>query len=205
MHIVAGVLEWSVLKMWPGPGHPTAPLQWLAVIGASLIAAITDLRSGRIPNWLTGSVFLAGMIWAWSSSGMSGLGDGFSGALVLAVPYIVLFLMAGGGAADAKLMGAVGAWLGLSNGCAVLLAVCVSGALLGIGYAVIKKQTRGVFCNIVLIWVALTLLITGKRRWNEARNLFPESRSMLCMPYGVAIFMGVCIAAIGLHARKLGV
>lgn len=190
--------------MWNSPFHPTVPLQWIAVIGASLVAAVIDLKSGRIPNWLTGSVFLGGIVWAWRSSGMSGVGDGLTGAIVIALPYIVLFLMAHGGAADAKLMGALGAWLGLANGCIVLVAVCVSGAILGIGYAVIRKRATGVLGNIVLIWFALMSMMTGKRKWSEAAELLPDARNMLSIPYGLSIFVGVCVAAIGAHAYKLG-
>ena len=35
-----------------------------------------------------------------------------SGALLLGIPFVILFLIAGGGAGDAKMMAAIGAWVG---------------------------------------------------------------------------------------------
>ena len=52
----------------------------------------------------------------------------------------MLFVFAGGGAGDAKMMGALGAWLGLANGVVALVAVALSGAVIGLGYALIKGK-----------------------------------------------------------------
>ena len=41
-----------------------AIIQWGVVIGASLIAAVLDLRARRIPNLLCGPLFITGLIWA---------------------------------------------------------------------------------------------------------------------------------------------
>lgn len=185
--------------------HPSFPsFQWGAVIAVSLVAAVIDARVRRIPNWLTGPFFLAGLIWAGCSSGLAGVFDALGAAVLLALPYMILFTIAGGGAADAKLMGALGAWLGVSNGCVVLVAVCISGAVIGIGYSVIKGQARGVLCNIALICLGLASMIAGRRKWNEAAAILPNPRHMLAIPYGLAAFVGVCAAAAMVYARRAG-
>src|SRR6056297_2650346 len=107
--------------MWTALWHDSVPLiQWATVLGASLAAAGWDIRCRRIPNFLTGPVLLAGLIWAAASAGWAGLGDSLAAAALLGLPYVVLFLQCGGGAGDAKLMMALGAWLGLVNGVVVL-------------------------------------------------------------------------------------
>ena len=188
---------WTTLS-----NHPVLSLQWGAVIGASLLAAAIDFRTRRIPNWLTGSLFLAGIIWAGWSAGLGGVTDGLSAALLLALPYIILFTIGGGGAADAKMMGALGAWLGVVNGCATLLAVCVAGAVLGLAYALFKRQAGAVMMNMVLICSGLFSFASGRRKWSEAAQLIPDPKHMLKIPYGVAVFAGVILAACTLALRK---
>ena len=82
-------------------------IQWGVIISASLVAASCDMRSRRIPNTLTFPLFLCGLVWALVHGGLSGLGEAFGACFILALPYILLFVFANGGAGDAKLMGAI--------------------------------------------------------------------------------------------------
>ena len=58
--------------------HEWLALQWSVVIGASLVGAAFDLRSRRIPNWLTFPVLLAGLVTACFWGGWAGLADGLA-------------------------------------------------------------------------------------------------------------------------------
>src|SRR5258705_197285 len=98
-------------------------VQWSTVSLTSLAAAWCDLRSRRIPNYLTGALFVSGLASGLTRGGLGGLASSIAGCILLAAPFVALWLFAGGGAADAKLMGGIGAWLGLSSGTVVL--VCV--------------------------------------------------------------------------------
>src|SRR4030042_1876767 len=105
----------------------TVSLQWAVVICASLLAAIWDLQSRRIPNALTLPLIVSGLLWGGWRGGLEGLGDAALGCIVVAGPYVLLFLFAGGGAGDAKMMGGVGAWLRLTEGVVALVGVAVTG------------------------------------------------------------------------------
>jgi prepilin peptidase CpaA len=178
--------------------NPTLPqLQWGAVIGACLVAAAWDLRTRRIPNWLCASLFISGIIASVARGGCEGAVDAACGCVLLALPYILLFAFAGGGAGDAKLMGAAGVWLGLDNAVWTLLAVSLSGAALGLMLAVYRKQLRAVAANMATIAMSGGMILFGRVKVADARSVLPAEQKMLAMPYGLAIFLGVCLAAAG--------
>jgi len=180
-------------------------VQWGVVIIASLAAAIVDLRTRRIPNWLTGSLFLVGVLRACLGYGLAGLGDGLVGCLIMALPFVLLFAFAGGGAADAKLMGALGVWLGTRNGLVAVAAVSVAGGLLGVIHAIMRRRFRGVIANLALLGWGFWGMLATRGRWADAAAAIPQPQAMLPMPYGLSIFVGICLADIGvLHCRAHG-
>src|SRR5438309_11683908 len=78
----------------------------------ALIAGWTDLRSHRIPNWLTVSGLLVGIGSNTLVSGWSGMKASLLGAavgLALLLPFVLLRSL---GAGDWKLAGALGAFTG---------------------------------------------------------------------------------------------
>lgn len=86
------------------------PLFGLAI--GLVVAAVTDVREGRIPNWLTGSLAVFGI-------GVNSLEygwDGFLfslGGLIMGLVCLIFFYLKGGmGAGDVKLLGAIGTILG---------------------------------------------------------------------------------------------
>ena len=76
-----------------------------------LVASWTDVRSRRIPNWLTVGGLIAGLaVRAWMGPGSVVTGVlGVALAAVLALPFFAAGALGGG---DAKLLMAVGAFMG---------------------------------------------------------------------------------------------
>ncbi len=177
--------------------HGVPLIQWGVVIGASLVGAVTDLTDRRIPNRLTGPLLVGGLIWAGYVGGVSGLCDSALACVMLGTPYVLLFLLAGGGAGDAKLMGAIGAWVGIVGGILVLAAVSVAAIVLGVGNALARKRLRLVLGNIVAVLTGLVLMVLMRGKLENRRDVVPRIVNMQIMPYGVAIFVGVCIGAMG--------
>lgn len=170
-----------------------AVFQWGVVIGASLIAAVGDLKERRIPNALTFPVFVVGLIWATWFGGISGLAEATGACALLALPYVLLFLFVGGGAGDAKLMGAIGAWLGLRHGLAVLACVAIVGGILAVAKGIAQKRLKFVLTSVFVSFYGLILyLITHRTMKLADEQTVIKQSDNLDIPYGVAIFAGVC-------------
>ncbi len=176
------------------------PLLWTVVVTAAVIAAYTDIKGRRIPNILTGPMLLAGLVFSSVNCGWAGLGDSAVAMVVLALPYVLLFLFAGGGAGDAKLMAAFGAWLGLINGLVALAAVSIAAIIAAILQAIFAGQVKKTATNIGGIVSHAMLFVLSGGRMSSVLNTSGSSGDishMQKMPYGVSIFAGICIAAGG--------
>jgi prepilin peptidase CpaA len=148
-----------------------------------LVASWTDVRSRRIPNWLTVGGLIAGLaVRAWMGPGpmVSGV-LGVALAAVLALPFFAVGALGGG---DAKLLMAVGAFMGPADLARASLVIAVVGGLV----ALIEAGRRGVLLptlascgSLILRWVTLG------RRGGE-RLVVGDER--LAVPYGVAIAAG---------------
>jgi len=169
-------------------------VQWGVAIGVSLGAVVYDLKDRRIPNVLVGPALAAGFVWSACIGGMVGLAEAAVGCMALAAPFVLLFMFAGGGAGDAKLMGAIGAWLGIINGLAVLVAVALSGVVFAAAIALAHKRLRALGRSVYRkgLYLLLLLLTHG-----GLAGELPETPDSEKMPYSVAVFAGVCIAAAG--------
>jgi len=187
---------------------PVSPnsLQWGAVLGASLFAAVWDIRTGTIPNRLTGPLVLLGLAFSFCQGSWAGLGESVLSCLLLGVPFVLLFAIGGGGAGDAKLMGAIGAWLPLQAGAVVLVAVVLTGGVLALLRILAHRQRLSLLANLGrMIYVFLVAVCSGRRGFALLRTDTDESEEApkpgVTMPYGPAIFIGVCIGAVWVHVR----
>lgn len=178
-------------------------LQWGVVIGASAAAAVWDIRSRRIPNLLTGPLFLSGLAWAVWVGSLAGLGESLAACAILAAPYVWLFLAAGGGAGDAKMMGAIGAWLGLANGVAALLCVSLVGAALGVVFMIHRRGLSSFWAATVVGLSELVQRFRGAGVPKPGADPAIKPEPLAKMPYGLAICSGVCLAAIGVGLWRL--
>jgi prepilin peptidase CpaA len=100
-----------------------------AVLVLTGVAAYTDLRYHRIKNWLTVPFFVAGWIYQFWAHGPAGLWDGLCGFALGFGTYFLLWMIAGGGGGDTKLMGAISVWLGFRM---TLLLMIVSTAIVAL-------------------------------------------------------------------------
>lgn len=95
-------------------------LVWIAAILTAAIAAVTDARTERIPNWLTYPSMLLALVARFALGAGPSLLVGVIGWLIAGGILLLLFLIGQGGGGDVKLFAAIGAWLGASPACEVL-------------------------------------------------------------------------------------
>lgn len=142
---VAGALI-AVAAVVFGPG---GALLWLtALLGWALLAlAVIDLRTYLLPDKLNLAVFILGAvmvafyrqdIWLWH---LAGAVAGYGLLWLVETGYRHLRGMEGLGRGDAKLLGAIGIWVGLQGIPPVLLIASLSGILAAISLSVLKRQS----------------------------------------------------------------
>jgi len=152
-----------------------------------LIAAFTDLRSRRIPNWLTLPALPVGLV------AQSVYGDGFwqgvLGALGGFAAFFALFAVGAGGAGDVKLFTVVGAFVGIRN----LAPVFVLVALIG-GVAAVVVSLRAGALTRVLKNSLLIVTSFGRGRWTEFRERSDMNRpGAIRLAYGAVIALGALV------------
>jgi prepilin peptidase CpaA len=141
-------------------------------IGAASTAAITDLASRRIPNWLTFGTLIMGVLinaWLGGFGGVAGALGGAALGLAMLLPFYVAGAM---GAGDVKLLAALGALLGPQ----LLFSAAVYMALAGGALSLVVLLQRG------RLFFALNELVVQRR---------VPTPSGAKAPYGVAIACGV--------------
>lgn len=121
----------------------------LLVIGT--LASIWDLRTGRIPNALTFGAALVAILVHLVGEGPAGAGWAIAGWAVGCGLFLPVFLLGGMGAADVKLLAAIGAWVGPMAAIEVAFFSTLAGGLLALGVALAHGYLRRALSNVWLL------------------------------------------------------
>src|SRR5438093_9468321 len=141
---------------------PAAPLaHWVVVIAACCVAAVIDVRCRRIPNKLTIPMWALGITWWTVTRGGEGLSEALCGMAIAGLPFIVLWMIGGGGAGDAKMMLAIGAWLGTENAFIAAIAVGLAGGVLSLAYAKAHRRMLIALANTAWMVFILPFVLLG--------------------------------------------
>lgn len=157
------------------------------LLAVTLTAAVTDVRSRRIPNWLTVSGFAAGLALNGALFGLGGLKAsllGFGFALLIHIPLFALRVTGGG---DVKLMAATGAVLGPQLWLQLFILASIAGGVHALGLIMFRRAMGGVLWNYAsMARAALLMRLPYKLR--------PEidigSDSALTIPRGLSVAIG---------------
>ena len=152
-----------------------------ALLALCAIAVWTDVRTGRIPNWLTGPMLVAGI----GTSIFTGrILESMLGGLVAAFIWIPAWHFAHFGGGDTKLLIAIGAWTGPAGVIEISLITAVVGGVL----AIVKIMTSGKAMEVVRLYASYAKSL--------AMGIAPDRKnvvSQLTIPYGIAIAAGTLI------------
>ena len=158
-------------------------VSFLALTLGLVAAVVIDVRTRRIPNWLTGAIAGGGFGLAFGGGSVtpSQAALGVLVGLLLMLPGHVIGAT---GAGDVKLMAAVGAFLGPGMTFRAFLYAAVAGGALAIAVAL----RRGMLSDTVL---GTTQLMTSPATTRDA-IVAPGRRNRFA--YGPAIAAGTLIA-----------
>lgn len=156
-----------------------------------LIASSIDYRTMKIPNYLTFSAIITGILYNSVSGGIDGFLFSFLGLIVGMACLIIPYAIGGMGAGDVKLMGAIGAFVGSKDVFIIFLLTALYGGLYGVIMLIwIEKSVRR-FLKKIFQWILIAL---PTRAWNlEKKSLEKKSEDLNKKPrlcYGIAIALG---------------
>jgi prepilin peptidase CpaA len=161
-----------------------------------LIAGASDIRSRRIPNWLTLSGMCTGLTLHASTAGYTGLRLSAAGMLLGFGAYFVLYCLRAMGAGDVKLMAAVGAIVGPAGWISVFIATAIAGGFLAMGLVVFKRRLRETVWNVLFI---ASELAQFRAPFKRRSDLDVKDVRSLKMPHGVAIAAGTAAVLLLTH------
>jgi len=150
-----------------------------------------DLRTYRIPNYLTFGAAIAGILFQGIFYGWDGLGSAFLGLALGLFLLLPLYLLGSMGAGDVKALAALGAWLGPGLTLMLFIYIAIAGGLIALGVLIYKG----------LLWIYI------RRGWSYLVNLIlfrtaglppapatkAEKSQTKGIPYGVAIALGMVV------------
>jgi len=152
-----------------------------------LAAAATDIRSRTVPNGLTVTGVVCGVLLNSSLNGWGGLKGSLLGLLVGLSLFLPLFLLRGMGGGDVKLMAAIGSMAGVTDTIVIFMLTAIFGGVLAIALLLWKGGLGRALRNMGVILGELMRL----RVPHEAHpELTIDHERSVKLPYAVAIALG---------------
>ncbi|WP_407278913.1 prepilin peptidase [Aromatoleum evansii] len=169
------------------------------LIGALIVAVLTDLSARKVPNFLIVAGFVGASFFnAFTTSGSGVLapsagGIGFLPALAgVATGFAALFplyALRAMGAGDVKLMMMVGAFLGPLQTLGVVVLTFAAGGVLAIAMALWQRSFRQLVLNLRFMLTTSAISAAG----GTSPKLEPLQQTAGRMPYAVAIAAGTLL------------
>lgn len=156
-------------------------------------AAATDVRSRKIPNWLTLLLILGGLARGAFAARGPGLAMSVAGLFAAALLPFLLYAIGAMGAGDVKLMAGVGAWMGPIGGVAVFLLACVVAMTMALAQAAAQRRIPALLGSSAL--TALNLLHTRQIEATQGSGV-GRSASLVGrpLPFAVAALISTVMA-----------
>lgn len=161
------------------------PVKLVCVI--LIVAAWIDGKQLKVPNWITFPMVLTGIAYNTWINGWSGLGESLLGMVVGLACLLPLYSVGGMGAGDVKLMGGIGAWLGVSVTWWAFVVSTVVGAVMAVLMVLYKRAFVKHWANAMQI---LHEWKTIKNPEKLAEIAAQRKPTMFLLPYGIPICIG---------------
>ena len=175
----------AYLPAWP----------WALLAVSVVIAAVTDLRCGKVFNWLTYPMILVGVfahavLGGWGGGSALDPKIGVLGSLLGILwcwPLFAAWMMGGIGGGDVKLQAGVGALAGWAFAMSVLFYGMIAAAVLALIVMIYRRRTKRTFGR-VFRFLALAAV--------KARPADPAAPDSPTIPFAFAMCLGTVAAGV---------
>lgn len=175
-----------------------------------LSSGFWDLKERKIPNKVTFTGILIGILFNTFMGGLTGLVQSFIGLLAGLAIFFLPFAMGGMGAGDVKLMGAIGALMGWQFSIMTAVYSALVGGVMVIGYLLFKGTFLDTLKKMIFSLITILLNFANRLGYNEyayrAQQKFQKhghTYQKVYIPYGVAIAGGAVLVLLayqqGIH------
>jgi prepilin peptidase CpaA len=159
----------------------------MALIAVVATAAVYDVRTRKIPNWLNLSGVILGLGLNTLLLPAHGIVVALLGMGLALLIYVPLYLIRGMGAGDVKLMAAVGSIAGPQNWLVIFVVTALLGGIAAFALVFCKRRIPETLANLSTIVSELT---RGKAPFRKDPELDMRSQRSLGLPHGAVIAAG---------------
>ena len=194
------------MDLLPHPFMPSRGIE-LVLIALVLAAAFFDLRSRRIPNWLTATGVVVGLALNALIGTRSGIQPGWPGlrfsleglALGFGI-YFLFYVIRAMGAGDVKLMAAVGAMVGPQDWFWIFIFTAIIGGVAALALVLYRGRLKKTLFNLGFI---MSEMKSGRPGYIGREELDVRSPKALGLPHGAVIAVGaILFLALGVQATQ---
>jgi prepilin peptidase CpaA len=162
-----------------------------------------DAKERKIPNKITFTGILIGILFNFIIGGWMGLLQSIIGMFAGLAIFFLPFIMGGMGAGDVKLMGAIGALMGWKFSLLTALYSALVGGAMVVVYLLYTGKLRDYIKKMVLSLIRLLFHFVNQLRYNEKIDRLQQSFTKngqeykkIYIPYGVAIAGGTVLVLV---------
>jgi len=119
-----------------------------AAIVCALAGSVFDVKSRRIPNFVTVPAFLLGLSMHFLLGGWRQFLSSLAAGVICGLVFLVFYLAGGMGAGDVKLIMAVGCVAGLPHVAYLLVLTAISGGVMAICLALYRGRLQQTIMNV---------------------------------------------------------
>jgi prepilin peptidase CpaA len=154
----------------------------VSLVTILVAASFMDLRSGKIPNWLTLPAILLGVALSLLTGGRDGLFNSVTGLAVGSGLLLLPFVLGGMGGGDVKLLGAIGAFEGPVMTIRIFFLSAVIGLAVSLLVIFTVKRYRVAYLSRLVRLIGRESPGTGE----DSNGPYPR----VYLPYGVVLASG---------------
>jgi prepilin peptidase CpaA len=168
---------------------PQSDLTFLAAAAVcAVFGSVTDVKSRRIPNFITFPAFLIGLALHLALGGWGQLFLSLAAGVICGVVFLLFYIAGGMGAGDVKLIMAVGCLAGISHIAYILVLTALAGGAMAIVMALARGRLQQTITN-----VGALAAHHGQQGLQPHPDLNISNAQTLRLPYALAIASGTLL------------